>query len=142
MKNRVKIATLYAIAFLLFIFGNAVNAVHFCCDVCRDQGAQVITDNLCHEHSVVAIHADNAKTDCETDIQHNPCSIERISIILDDFTRTTKGISLVHSLVSISGFDFRELKSLSSVLITSVRISPPVLLSGRLLLNHICVLRN
>ena len=158
MIKYIKNTTLYIIAFLLFLFGNAVNVIHFCCDLCRTQGTEVFTENNCHESeniasvSVNSINTPDRSSSCTDHLQtqlpfqlnhqHNSCSLETISINLDYFHKNIKVIPVVLTL-------FQDLnEQLQNLAVSAAKsVKPPlytsaVHLSGRSLLNNICVLRN
>lgn len=160
MKTCVKNTTLYSIAFLLFFFGNAVNAIHFCCDICRVQGTQVFTQNICHEQSEAEFSAENIletksvnlETACDCNTLHstfpfhissgNPaCSLERISINLDDFSQQIKLKPLLFSLFFVC---FHPIDSFLTIKTVSAptNYSSAVPLTGTQILHLICVLRN
>ncbi len=156
MKNHVKNTTLYAIAFLLFFFGNAVNVIHFCCDVCRVHGAEVFTEDICHEQSGAGkvAYTDVQNMDAHDGVtctttqdnnfpfqlthHHESCSLSQVSITLDDFNRNVKTFITV---LTIAPF----LINLSNIQVSKIPLpfySSVIPLAGRQLLNQICVLRN
>ena len=156
MKNHVKNTTLYAIAFLLFFFGNAVNVIHFCCDVCRVHGTEVFSEAICHEQSgagkVASYGVQNmdahdgstcsSKQDKSFPFQlthhHESCSLSQVSITLDDFNHNVK---MFITVLTITPF----LIDISNIKVSKIPLpfySSVIPLAGRQLLNKICVLRN
>jgi len=169
VKTRIKNTTLYTIAFLLFLFGNSVNVIHFCCDICRVQGTQVFTENNCHEQVINKIlwnNSDNsgnlnqttpgnsrntANSTCSTtnlnhfpfqlNHQHNTCSLENISINLDYYQQH---INLIPSILSLSYIidENRNLAESATKVHNTPLYTSAIHLAGRRLLNEICILRN
>lgn len=159
MIKYIKNTSLYIIAFLLFLFGNTVNVIHFCCDLCRTQGTEVFTESNCHDSEKIesvtfkyevanAHNSGTCKDDLQTQIpfqvnhQHNSCSLETISINLDYFHKNINVIPVALTLYQ----DLNE--QLQNLAVSAAKsVKPPlytsaVHLSGRSLLNDICVLRN
>lgn len=101
MKTKVKNTILLFFASLLFLFGNSVNIIHFCCDLCRSEGFEVLEDMHCHDESDITScdnivtennnHSLHCNGNCPLDQsvskeKHNhKCRIDRISIELDDY---------------------------------------------------------
>jgi len=160
VKKRVINTVLYTIALLIFIFGNSVNVIHFCCDVCRVQGTQVFNEGVCHEFESTDVISFSDRTNTEvhgglfscfgkdgrypfqlTD-EHEECSINRISIILDEFQSLKLIFLLFITVFLFSGFymnDFLTKRNHSAFSLIQPYIIP---LTGRQLLNRICILRN
>ena len=147
-------------AFLLFFFGNAVNVVHFCCDVCRVHGTEVFTESICHEqpeNSSLAVTKDfdpesHDGYTCSLDQkdgypfhlthQHEACSLSRVSITLDHLYKSIKIKSLVLTSFLFSVPIFSDLGVHTTPSPIFPLYSSGVSLAGRLLLHKICVLRN
>jgi hypothetical protein len=155
VKNRVKKSTLYAMAFLLFFFGNAVNVIHFCCDVCRVHGTEVFTENSCHEQSTKGDQLENdglvaSRHDGDSNHSslgrlilhlthsHEICSLNRVSITLDELHKDVR-VWLAATFIDLIPSD---LKLKTPVKVVTLLDSFAVPLSGRTILNRICVLRN
>jgi len=149
------------IAFLLFLFGNSVNVIHFCCDVCRVQGTNVFIEESCHEKLVADVLFTSSMdsnptiikdTKCCTEPkkdspfqlthQHEACSLICISIILDEFQKSIKDQLLVQLIPLFPETFLKDLsaKTTSHFLVTVYTYT--IQLTGRQLLNKICVLRN
>ena len=161
MKTCVKNTALCTIAFLLFLFGNSVNVIHFCCDVCRVQGTNVFTEDICHEKLGVGVFLSNSNSsnpeiiDVENGCsvqgihspfhlthQHEVCSLSRITIILDVIQKNLNNRHSVQKAFLYSDFFLKafSLKTISSI--TYPLYNRAISLAGRILLNKICVLRN
>lgn len=101
MKTKVKNTILLFFASLLFLFGNSVNIIHFCCDLCRSQGFEVVEDMHCHDESDIACceniesennnHSLHCNGNCPLDQavskekHDHKCRIDRVTIELDDY---------------------------------------------------------
>ena len=160
MKTQLKNTILYTIAFLLFFFGNAVNVIHFCCDVCRAHGEKVFTENICHELPEAGKSADyiaesleiHDGATCDLGLndgfplhlthQHEACSLDRVSIALDDFHYHPEANFLALTTMLFFGNDLIGLADKTTSIIISPTYSSFIQLAGRQLLNRICVLRN
>jgi len=161
VKTCVKNTALCTIAFLLFLFGNSVKVIHFCCDVCRVQGTNVFIEENCHEKPGTGVFFSNSndsnqkifngnnccaeqKNDSPFQLthEHEVCSLICISIILDEFQKSLKYQLLVQVTHLFSANFLKDLsaKTTSNILVTSY--SYAIQLAGRQLLNKICVLRN
>jgi hypothetical protein len=160
VKNRIKNTALYTIAFLLFFFGNSVNVIHFCCDVCRAHGSQIFTERICHEKISVdkllksdlpnlQTHDDafcnhGQEGNCVSHLthQHEICSLDRISITLDNFhwNFKTKLLILAAFLFGTGFLGAFFARTTSDISFPFYSYAIP--LAGRQLLNKICVLRN
>lgn len=195
MIKYIKNTTLYIIAFLLFLFGNTVNVIHFCCDLCRTQGTEVFTENNCHDNESIESVVINSNFDytsnisicsekrsqkesintsdnsgscvenvqiepanahnsnkCQDDFQnklpfqlnhqHNSCSLETISIILDYYHQNINVIPVVLTLYQDLNEQLQNLAVSAAKSVKKPLYTSAVHLSGRNLLNNICVLRN
>jgi len=160
VKTQVKNTVLYTIAFLLFFFGNAVNVIHFCCDVCRVQGARVFTESICHEQKLPGKLAgfdlsDSERHDgatCSLDQnggfpfhlthQHEACSLDRESITLDGFYKKINVSPLTLMSLIFSGHWMNGLTDIKTATLSFPLHASAIPLTGRQLLNKICVLRN
>lgn len=78
---------------LVIYGGSGVNAYFYCCDNCRSEGMEVITDHRCCEihASALKVSLDSQRHDtanhlCEVGA-HDSCGVERIAFSWETFTR-------------------------------------------------------
>jgi|GEM_PF-1783716 hypothetical protein len=160
VKTYLKNIALCAIAFLLFFFGNSVNVIHFCCDICRTHGTQVFTENICNEEHAFLNSELSGEFDTDShdgnfcssimqdgfpfhlNHQHEACSMDRISIIqevLSDHLKVFQPFWVILSIIPVLLFDVAYHAHLVFIFPHHHSGIPP---AGRLLLNRICVLRH
>jgi len=154
-KSNLQIVLILFLASLIFIFGNSVNVWHYCCDLCQNNGPEVIENGICHEESSdlccttipnqQSSHLPNCYDDHSFDqhigqAENHSCFLENISIFLDKQNFKTEHKILSHELfvfVASVLFQFDPYQSPCYQLTKSLH--PP--LSGRQILTLNCILR-
>lgn len=154
-KSNIQIVLILFLASLIFLFGNSVNVWHYCCDLCQNQGPEVIENGICHEKSSApccktdpnqqSSHSSNCSKD-HTSVQYigqandHACFLENISIFLDIQDFKTEHKILSHDLLMVVAcvlFQFEPFQTPTYQLTNSLH--PP--LSGRQILALNCILR-
>ena len=93
MKTSIHLLLTLFLTVLVIYGGSGVNAYFYCCDDCRSEGSEVITDHRCCEIHTYAHQAnfDSNRHDttnhlCEIET-HDSCGVERIAFSWETFNR-------------------------------------------------------
>lgn len=143
MKQGLKHLSLLLLALVLLLFGNSVSIWHFCCDLCRDRGVEIIAQGNCmpvhHDcegHEVKS--ADHTSCSFHSD-QEAGCYSETLSIPYEFSSQTHKIFPVqqyIQLLIEPSVLFFVQDAGLFSFAPLIAARS-----SGRVLLSLHCILR-
>ena len=87
MKKFISISFTLLLTFIFTYAGSGINAYTFCCDDCQLQGVEAIVHDKCcdiHHNDPSSTHS--ANTDGLSEQSHDQCSLERVSINLQEIS--------------------------------------------------------